>query len=181
MTIVFRCPRRSSGHDGPRRITCNRKLMGVFLPILLSSILPIGEQARRGQALPKMYQHVAFDLSATFYSFEIRKAKIRGGIRNHRNESDIGNTGIGLAFEKTPSPWCLGWPRKINPWRTPTAIRVCRSPRYAYIAPAGMLAPLRGGRPKRNELPIIGKAARAPPAKTLSIVEMSVRTSLIPK
>ena len=70
MTIVFRCPRRSSGLAGPRRITCNRKLRSVFLPSLLSNIVPMGDQACRRQALPKMYQHVAFDLSATFYSFE---------------------------------------------------------------------------------------------------------------
>ena len=53
MAIVFRCPRRSSGLAGPRRIVCNRKLMGVFLPSLLSSIIPMGDQACRGQALPK--------------------------------------------------------------------------------------------------------------------------------
>ena len=79
VTIVFRCPRRSSGLAGPRRIICNRKLKGVFLPSLLSNIVPIGDQACKGQALPKTYQHVAFDLSATCYSFRrCEKSKIKG-------------------------------------------------------------------------------------------------------
>ena len=79
MTIVFCYPRRSSGLAGPRRIFCNRTLMGVFLPILLSSIVPIGDRARRGQALPKTYQHVVFDLLATHYSFGNAKIENQGG------------------------------------------------------------------------------------------------------
>ena len=53
--------------------------MGVFLPSLLSNIIPMGDQACKGQALPKTYQHVAFDLSATFYSFGNAKIENQGG------------------------------------------------------------------------------------------------------
>ena len=53
MTIVLHCLRRSSGLAGPRLIICNMSLMGVFLPSLRSNIVPMGDQACRGQALPK--------------------------------------------------------------------------------------------------------------------------------